>query len=38
MSNKKSGHIQNEIEKRASAWYLFLNELFGFVGFALGLG
>jgi len=33
-----SSYIQQEIERRANSWYLFLNEIFGIAGFGLALG
>ncbi len=31
-------HIERKIEERMSSWYLFLNEIFGVLGFGLALG
>ena len=36
--DKEDPYIQKEIEKRINNWYLFLNEIFGVLGFSLALG
>ncbi|WP_196140726.1 hypothetical protein [Aliikangiella sp. G2MR2-5] len=37
-NQQESVYIENEIKKRVNSWYLFLNQIFGIIGFSLGLG
>lgn len=36
--DKDDPYIQREIKKRMNSWYLFLNEIFGVLGFSFALG